>query len=142
MAKQWHQYSKEEQSDARDLRDRGFAVGINESVSQIIKDLDGWEQRIRTAERTAEAAKQWEEQPTEAALLAERERLLARVAEIDALLPPPPATEVTTRQAAQALGVSIRTVQRWAAQGKVQASKTVQGHWVITITITASKEES
>jgi excisionase family DNA binding protein len=100
-----------------------------------------WEQRIRTAERTAEAAKQWEEQPSEADLLAERERLLARVAEIDALLPPPPAAEVTTRQAAQALGVSIRTVQRWAAQGKVQASKDAQGRWVITITIT-TKERS
>jgi excisionase family DNA binding protein len=76
-------------------------------------------------------------QPSEADLLAEREQLLARVAEIDALLPSPPAAEVTTRQAATALGVSVRTVQRWASQGKVQATKDARGCWVITITITA-----
>ncbi|MER7002192.1 helix-turn-helix domain-containing protein [Dactylosporangium sp. NPDC000555] len=71
------------------------------------------------------------------ALLAEREALLARIAEIDALLPEPEGTEVDTRQAAQVLGVSIRTVQRWAAQGRVQATKSDSGHWVITITINA-----
>ncbi|MFI6793696.1 helix-turn-helix domain-containing protein [Nonomuraea sp. NPDC050383] len=69
------------------------------------------------------------------ALLAEREQLLARIAEIDALLPEPEGTEATTREAAAVLGVSVRTVQRWAAQGKVQATKNDQGHWVITITI-------
>ncbi|MCO6011560.1 helix-turn-helix domain-containing protein [Actinoallomurus purpureus] len=69
------------------------------------------------------------------ALLAERERLLARVAEIDALLPEPEGTEITTREAAAALGVSVRTVQRWAAAGKVQAHKDDAGRWVITITI-------
>lgn len=69
------------------------------------------------------------------ALLAEREQLLARLAEIDALLPEPEGTEATTREAATALGVSVRTVQRWAAQGKVEAHKNEQGHWVITITI-------
>jgi hypothetical protein len=68
------------------------------------------------------------------ALTAEREQLLARVAEIDALLPEPEGTEVDTRQAAQALGVSVRTVQRWAAQGRVQAHKD-NGRWIITITI-------
>lgn len=70
------------------------------------------------------------------ALLTEREQLLARIAEIDALLPEPDGTEVTTREAAQALGVSVRTVQRWAAQGKVEAAKNAAGRWVITITIT------
>lgn len=70
------------------------------------------------------------------ALLAEREELLARIAEIDALLPEPDGTEVDTRHAAQALGVSVRTVQRWAAQGKVAAVKT-DGRWVVTITINA-----
>ncbi len=70
-------------------------------------------------------------------LLSERERLLARLAEIDALLPEPEGTEVSTREAAAALGVSVRTVQRWAAQGKVEAAKDGQGRWVITITITA-----
>jgi excisionase family DNA binding protein len=69
------------------------------------------------------------------ALLAEREALLARLAEIDALLPEPEGTEATTREAAQALGVSVRTVQRWAAQGKVEARKDDQGRWVITITL-------
>lgn len=69
------------------------------------------------------------------ALLAEREQLLARIAEIDALLPEPEGTEATTREAATALGVSVRTVQRWAAQGKVDARKNDQGHWVITITV-------
>jgi len=69
------------------------------------------------------------------ALLAEREQLLARIAEIDALLPEPEEAEVSAREAAAALGVSVRTVQRWAAQGKVEAAKNEQGHWVITITI-------
>ena len=69
------------------------------------------------------------------ALLAEREQLLARLAEIDALLPEPEGTEMSTREAAQALGVSVRTVQRWAAQGKVDATKDTGGRWVITIVI-------
>lgn len=69
------------------------------------------------------------------ALLAERERLLARIAEIDALLPEPEGTEMSTREAAQALGVSVRTVQRWAAQGKIDATKDTGGRWVITIVI-------
>lgn len=69
------------------------------------------------------------------ALLAEREHLLARLAEIDALLPEPEKAEVSAREAAAGLGVSVRTVQRWAAQGKVEAAKNEQGHWVITITL-------
>lgn len=40
---------------------------------------------------------------------------------------------VTTREAANALGVSLRTAQRWAATGKLQATK-VQGRWAITLT--------
>ncbi|HET8684960.1 MAG TPA: helix-turn-helix domain-containing protein, partial [Micromonosporaceae bacterium] len=71
-------------------------------------------------------------------LLAERERLLARLAEIDAQLPEPAGVEVDTRAAAQALGVSVRTVQRWAATGKVAASKDAAGRWVITITISTN----
>lgn len=70
------------------------------------------------------------------ALLAERERLLARLAEIDAQLPEPPGVTASTRDAARILGVSIRTVQRWAATGKVEAAK-VDGRWQITITQTA-----
>lgn len=69
------------------------------------------------------------------ALLAERERLLARLAEIDAQLPEPEGTEVSTREAAAALGVSVRTVQRWAAAGKVEAVKSDTGRWVVTITL-------
>lgn len=69
------------------------------------------------------------------ALLAERDKLMARLAEIDALLPEPEGTTVTTREAAAALGVSVRTVQRWAASGKVAAEKDNVGRWVITITI-------
>lgn len=68
------------------------------------------------------------------ALLTEREALLARIAEIDALLPEPEGTEATAREAAAALGVSVRTVQRWAATGKVEARKNDQGRWIITIT--------
>lgn len=71
------------------------------------------------------------------ALLTERERLLARIAEIDALLPEPEGAEVSTREAAAALGVSVRTVQRWAATGKVDAHKNDAGRWVITITLNA-----
>jgi excisionase family DNA binding protein len=75
------------------------------------------------------------EQIDTAALLAEREQLLSRVAEIDALLPEPEGAEVSTRQAAAALGVSVRTVQRWAATGKVEAAKDGQGRWIITIIV-------
>src|SRR5687767_14199085 len=46
----------------------------------------------------------------------------------------PMATEiqVTTREAAHALGVSLRTAQRRAKQGKLQATKT-GGRWAITL---------
>ncbi len=43
------------------------------------------------------------------------------------------ARELTTAQAAQELGVSARTVRRWAAAGKVAASKNGRGHWVVTL---------
>lgn len=78
-----------------------------------------------------------EQGPDVDALLAERERLLARLAEIDAQLPEPEGVEATTREAAAALGVSVRTVQRWAASGKVDAAKDGRGRWVITITVGA-----
>jgi excisionase family DNA binding protein len=41
-------------------------------------------------------------------------------------------TTVTTREIAQARRVSVRTVQRWASQGKLDAVK-VAGRWIITI---------
>src|SRR5687768_2598642 len=41
--------------------------------------------------------------------------------------------QVTTREAATALRVSVRTAQRWAAQGKLPAAK-VAGRWAITLT--------
>ena len=40
--------------------------------------------------------------------------------------------QVTTREAATARGISIRTAQRWAQQGKLPAVK-VAGRWVITL---------
>lgn len=43
------------------------------------------------------------------------------------------ARELTAAQAAQELGVSIRTVRRWAATGKITARKNARGHWVITL---------
>lgn len=76
-----------------------------------------------------------EQGPDVDALLAERERLLKRLEEIEALLPEPEGAEMGTREAAAALGVSVRTVQRWAQQGKVQARKDDKGRWVITITL-------
>ncbi|MFF3665409.1 helix-turn-helix domain-containing protein [Microtetraspora malaysiensis] len=39
---------------------------------------------------------------------------------------------ITTREAAAALGISLRTAQRWAATGKLTATKT-GGRWSITI---------
>ena len=43
------------------------------------------------------------------------------------------ARELTAAQAAQELGVSIRTVRRWAATGKINARKNARGHWTITL---------
>lgn len=43
------------------------------------------------------------------------------------------ARELTAAQAAQELGVSIRTVRRWAATGKITARKNDRGHWIITL---------
>lgn len=43
------------------------------------------------------------------------------------------AREMTTAQAAQELGVSARTVRRWAAVGKLSARKNARGHWVILL---------
>ncbi|MGI5286669.1 helix-turn-helix domain-containing protein [Nonomuraea polychroma] len=42
------------------------------------------------------------------------------------------AATVTTREIATACHVSLRTAQRWAQQGKVQAVKQ-HGRWVITV---------
>jgi excisionase family DNA binding protein len=42
--------------------------------------------------------------------------------------------QVTTREAASALGVSLRTAQRWAQNGKLNATKNAAGRWVITLT--------
>lgn len=41
--------------------------------------------------------------------------------------------KVTTREAAAALGISLRTAQRWAKNGKLNATKT-DGRWTITLT--------
>lgn len=44
----------------------------------------------------------------------------------------PVAIQVTTREAAERLGVSVRTVQRWAKLGKIAAIKT-DNRWTITL---------
>jgi excisionase family DNA binding protein len=41
--------------------------------------------------------------------------------------------EITTREAAAALGISLRTAQRWAKTGKLTAAKNEAGRWVITL---------
>ena len=43
------------------------------------------------------------------------------------------ARPLTTAQAAQELGVSPRTVRRWAAVGKIDARKNSRGHWIILL---------
>lgn len=107
-----------------------------ESVMLEVRDVPAAHPELDTQHphMTVEVIGQDEPADATDALLAERERLLARIAEIDAILPEPEGTEVTTRQAAAALGVSVRTVQRWAQTGKVEATKTGTGAWVITIT--------
>jgi excisionase family DNA binding protein len=40
---------------------------------------------------------------------------------------------LTTAEAAAALGVSLRTAQRWAKNGKLNAAKNEAGRWVITL---------
>jgi excisionase family DNA binding protein len=40
--------------------------------------------------------------------------------------------QINTREAATKLGISVRTVQQWAANGKLQATK-VNGRWIITL---------
>jgi hypothetical protein len=42
--------------------------------------------------------------------------------------------QVTTREAAAAHRVSLRTAQRWAKTGKLNAAKNEAGRWVITLT--------
>lgn len=42
-------------------------------------------------------------------------------------------TELTARQAAEKLGLSIRTIQRHAKQGKLTARKDARGRWIITL---------
>lgn len=41
--------------------------------------------------------------------------------------------QVTTREAAAAHRISLRTAQRWAANGKLNAAK-VAGRWIVTLT--------
>ncbi|MET8334381.1 helix-turn-helix domain-containing protein [Streptosporangium canum] len=45
--------------------------------------------------------------------------------------------QVTTREAAAALRISLRTAQRWAANGKLNATKNKTGRWTITLTTTS-----
>ena len=45
--------------------------------------------------------------------------------------PPPPAVLVSPQLAAQRLGVSVRTIARWAADGKIPATKVGRRGWVI-----------
>jgi excisionase family DNA binding protein len=42
-------------------------------------------------------------------------------------------TDLTARQAAEKLGISVRTVQRHAKQGKLTARKDTRGRWIITL---------
>lgn len=136
-------------SYVEDVRSSGRMDGRNVTLYQVrnreLVEVDswyldaapGWALHVRDQVADYMEAKPEPEPavPSVDDLLAEREQLLARLAEIDAMLPEPEGTEVSTRQAAQALGVSVRTVQRWAATGKVQAVKDQAGRWVITITI-------
>lgn len=41
--------------------------------------------------------------------------------------------DLTTREAAEQLGVSVRTVQRWAKSSKVSGRKDARGRWVISL---------
>lgn len=126
-----------EQSSATRLYGRNVSLlrVQGEELTQVEAwNLDasaGWALKVRDeiAARLAEPAPE----PGTDALLAERAELLARLAEIDALLPEPEGVEADTRTAAAVLGVSVRTVQRWAAQGKVTARKD-GGQWIVTIT--------
>jgi len=49
------------------------------------------------------------------------------------LLTAPQVRQMATREAARVLGVSVRTVRRWAAAGKLVAAKNARGHWIITL---------
>lgn len=122
----------------------GFPGSGGSMKNPALSPKDGTVLEIRDLPRTAveaEMAKYGgieiveESGPSVEELLAERERLLARLAEIDQLLPEPEGVETSTREAAQALGVSVRTVQRWAQAGKVQARKDDRGRWIVTITV-------
>ncbi|MFD8564828.1 helix-turn-helix domain-containing protein [Streptosporangium canum] len=42
--------------------------------------------------------------------------------------------QVTTREVATAHGISLRTAQRWAKTGKLNAVKNEAGRWAITLT--------
>lgn len=49
------------------------------------------------------------------------------------LLTAPQVRQMTSREAAQQLGVSVRTVQRRAAAGKLVAVKDARGRWIVTL---------
>jgi len=102
----FRQLTRAQQNYARRLRERGWRVGISESVSQIAKDLGAFERLIEAAEQRAAAERAAAEQQ---------------------------ATTMSTREYAAARGISIRTAQRWAAAGKIPAAKNAQGRWAITI---------
>lgn len=58
---------------------------------------------------------------------------ISRIAAAEREAAKPKTVEVTTKDAAATLGVSVRTIQRWAKAGKVVATKDQRGRWVITL---------
>jgi|SRR5690554_361783 len=107
----WNKLSRRDQATARTARDKMHQLGWEITVSKIAKHLDIAEAFLAgraTAEELGEAA--------------------------DGIAPPPATVELTAAEAAAKLGVSVRTIQRRAQRGQLDARKDERGRWIITTT--------
>lgn len=103
----WTKLSRRQQEATRRARAAMGQDGWGVTVSQLAKQIDLTMDYLR-GDATADAL----------AAVTNGERL---------------ARKVSVREAAAELGVSVRTVQRRAAAGKIAAHKDERGRWVVTL---------
>lgn len=111
----WHQLTKGQQNTARRIVEKLWDAGVKQattsSVARNLDDAIDWQDGHLTLEELCDRAG-WD-------------------------APAPPVQEITAREFAARLGVSITTAYRRCRAGAVQAVKDAAGRWVITIPATA-----